>query len=86
MYLEVQFKDKNLNWHGKTYDFELTKSSKPPKIGSVIRMLSEDGTKAVCNGTRVRVIAVKPQSSRSIETISYVESSLDEPSISNKKF
>lgn len=82
MYVTVQFKNKQLVFGGRTYDYEVV--GDVPKTGDVIRMLSEDGTKAVCNGTRVKVVDVKPTSTFSIQKIKAVQSSLDEPSLSSR--
>ena len=67
-----------------TYDYEI-KGKTTPKVGDIIRMYSPDGSKKVCNATRVKVLAVKSFSEKSESEISYVESSLEEPSISKKK-
>ena len=83
MFIEVQFKNKQLVFGGKTYDYEVV--GEVPKKGSIIRMLNEDRSKAVANGTRVKVVDVKPTSASSIQKVSYVKSSLDEPSLSSKK-
>ena len=83
MFIEVQFKNKQLVFGGKTYDYEVV--GEVPKKGSIIRMLNEDKSKAVANGTRVKVIDVKPTSTSSIQKVSCVKSSLDEPSLSSKK-
>ena len=83
MFIEVQFKNKQLVFGGKTYDYEVV--GEVPKKGSIIRMLNEDRSKAVANGTRVKVVDVKPTSTSSIQKVSYVKSSLDEPSLSSKK-
>lgn len=80
MYVTVQFKNKQLIFGGRTYDYEVV--GDVPQKGDVIRMLSEDGTKAVCNGTRVKVVDVKPTSTFSIQKIKVVQSSMDEPSLS----
>ena len=80
MYVTVQFKNKQLIFGGRTYDYEVV--GDVPQKGDVIRMLSEDGTKAVCNGTRVKVVDVKPTSTFSIQKIKAVQSSMDEPSLS----
>lgn len=83
MYLTVQFKNRNMEFTGKTYDFQLAVNATPPQVGDVIRMFSEDGSRAVCNGTRVKVIAVKDQSDcAQSQVISYARASMDEPSIS----
>lgn len=85
MYISVMFKNKKLEFNGKAYDFELAPNVSPPKTGDIIRMLSEDGKKVVCNGTRVKVTAVKSTSTTAAENrISFVNSSLNEPSLSSK--
>jgi hypothetical protein len=84
MYITVQFKNKELVFGGRTYDYEVV--GEVPKKGDVIRMMSEDGKKKVCNATRVKVVDVKPQSAKSIQKISCVKSSLNEPSIAKKNF
>lgn len=83
MFIEVQFKNKQLVFGGKTYDYEVV--GEVPKKGSIIRMLNEDRSKAVANGTRVKVVDVKSTSTSSIQKVSCVNSSLDEPSLSSKK-
>ena len=57
MYITVQFKKNNV-FSGKTYDYEI-KGKTTPKVGDIIRMYSPDGSKKVCNATRVKVLAVK---------------------------
>ena len=82
LYVTVQFKDRDMNWRGRTYDFELAASASAPKQGDIIRMYSEDGTQKVCNATRVRVVDIKPTSlTAQKQKITYVPSSLEEPSI-----
>lgn len=83
MFIEVQFKNKQLIFGGKTYDYEVV--GEVPEKGSIIRMLNEDKSKAVANGTRVKVVDVKSTSASSIQKVSCVKSSLDEPSLSSKK-
>lgn len=82
MYISVVFKNRNLEFGGKTYDYEIVGES--PKKGDIIRMMSEDGKSKVCNATRVKVVDVKPTSENSIQRISCVKSSLDEPSLSKR--
>lgn len=85
MVISVQFKNKEMKFGGKVYDFKLADKVSPPKTGSIIRMLNRDGTKVVCHGTRVKVVEVKTDSKfLEPDEISYIESSLDEPSISCK--
>lgn len=80
--ISVQFKNRAMEFGGRTYDFELVDAIAAPQVGDVIRMLSADGTKAVCNGTRVKVIAVKEASDCiQPQIISYSMSSMDEPSL-----
>ena len=77
MVVSVQFKNKEMKFGGKIYDFKLA--------DKVSRMLNRDGTKVVCHGTRVKVVEVKTDSKfLEPDEISYIESSLDEPSISCK--
>lgn len=82
MVLTVQFKNRNMEFTGRTYDYQLVIGTEPPKVGDVIRMLSEDGSRAVCNGTRVKVVAVKEKSDCvQPQVISYARASMDEPSL-----
>ena len=80
MYITVQFRNRDNIFSGKSYDYEIN-SKKRPKVGDIIRMYSPDGGKRVCNATRVKVLAVKSTSEKSEAEISYVESSMEEPSI-----
>lgn len=80
MFVRVIFKNKDMEFTGKTYDFEVV--GKVPKRGDIIRMMSEDGTKKVCNATRVKVVSVLDTSTTSVQKITCVPSSMDEPSIS----
>ena len=66
MYLTVQF-HRGEEFVGKSY---------------VIRMLSDDEKRAICNGTRVKVLAVKAESDcAQPQVISYKMSSMEEPSL-----
>lgn len=81
MFITVQFKNANLVFGGKKYDYQLSKGvTSPPKVGDIIRMYGEKGEK-VCNATRVRVVDVKQESDKSYCIIVPKPSSLDEPSI-----
>lgn len=77
MFISVQFKDKNKNFRGKCYDYELVEGIEVPATGSIIRMLDEDYD-FVCYGTRVKVTAVKKESSTAKMKIRYEEASLDD--------
>lgn len=79
MYISVLFKNREMKFGGKVYDFKVDKA---PEVGSIIRMMSEDGSKPVCNGTRVKVVAVKEKSDAAAQVITYKMSSMDEHSIS----
>lgn len=82
MYLTVQF-HRGEEFVGKSYDYQLVVGKEPPKVGDVIRMLSDDEKRAICNGTRVKVLAVKEESEcAQPQVISYARASMDEPSIS----
>lgn len=82
MYISVQFRNKFNDFSGKEYDFEVVGGV--PKMGSVIRMISEDMTKKVCNGTRVKVVGIKTASSSSQEKVRCILASMNEPSISKE--
>lgn len=82
MFISVLFKNKSMVFGGRPYDFEVV--GEIPKKGDIIRMLSEDKTKAVCNGTRVKVVDVKNVCSIPVDKVVCIKSSLDEPSLSNK--
>ena len=79
MFITVQFKDKNKNFKGRTYDFKLAKDVVPPRSGDIIRMYNEDGGKC-CNGTRVKVVDVKVYSRTADlkKIIRYEEAALDD--------
>ena len=84
MYITVQFKNKENQFGGKTYDFKLSNQVSAPAKGSIIRMIDEDD-KPVCYRTRVKVVDVKDNSSYpQPQTIKYQMSSMDEPSIAKK--
>lgn len=78
MFISVQFKDKNKNFRGRTYDFKLSKNIETPAVGTIIRMYREDGSKC-CNATRVRVVGVKENSQiADSNPIDYDVASLDD--------
>lgn len=81
MYLTVQF-HRGEEFVGKSYDYQLVVGKEPPKVGDVIRMLSDDEKRVICNGTRVKVLAVKAESDcAQPQVISYKMSSMEEPSL-----
>lgn len=79
MFITVQFKDREKNFRGKTYDFKLAKGTVPPRSGDIIRMYNEDGG-ACCNATRVKVVDVKTYSKTADlkKSIWYEEASLED--------
>ena len=79
MFISVQFKDKNMNFRGKLYDYEV---DFPPKAGSIVRMVTKDKKNFVANGTRVRVVEVRHKSKVAIQKIVCIPSSLEEKSFS----
>ena len=84
--ISVQFKRKG-QFGGTTYDYLLAANTPAPKKGDIIRMLTEDKKQTVCNGTRVQVVDVKETSDYlQPQVISYVRSSMEEPSLSLVKF
>ena len=42
MVITVQFKDRNKNFRGRTYDYLLHKEEDIPKNGDIIRMMDEN--------------------------------------------
>lgn len=83
MVIEVKFKGRDMEFRGKSYDFELASDVAVPEVGSIIRMEDLEG-KAVCNRTRVLVTGIKESSDKTQGLIRYAMSSLDEPSIAKK--
>ncbi len=57
MFIRIQFKNKDLKFIGKLYDYKLTDDVAPPPVGSIIRMEYDDGT-AAAHHTRVKVVDV----------------------------
>ena len=83
MVISVQFKNRDMEFQGKTYDFELAPNETTPEKGAIIRMTDTEGKK-VCNYTRVRVVDIKEKSDKAQGLIRCVASSMDEPSIAKK--
>ena len=83
MVISVQFKNRDMEFRGKTYDFELAPNETVPAKGAIIRMVDPDGKK-VCNYTRVKVVDVKNTSDKTQGLVRCVPSSMDEPSIAKR--
>lgn len=77
MVVSVQFKNKNKEFVGNTYDYELVKGEKVPRKGQIIRMMNEH-YEYLCYGTRVKVVDVKPKSDTAKMAIRYVEDTLED--------
>lgn len=79
MVITVQFKDRNKNFRGKTYDYLLHKEEPLPKDGDIIRMMDEDYN-YLCYGTRVKVTGIRhsgPSDKEKLSVIRYVAATLD---------
>lgn len=84
MVIEVQFKGRDMEFRGKTYDFELAPDVAVPEVGSIIRMEDLEG-KAVCHRTRVLVTNIKDISDTpNIKKVIIIPSSMEEPSLSKR--
>ena len=76
MVVSVQFKNRNKEFVGKTYDYELCEGERVPTKGDIIRMLDENYD-LMCYGTRVKVVDVKRSSDRVQTKIRYLEATMD---------
>lgn len=78
MVVTIQFKDKNKIFKGRTYNFILNKNENPPKKDSIIRLMDNEYN-YIYNGTRVKVINIRPQHFTDINLfeIKYVMATLD---------
>lgn len=79
MFIGVQFKNRNKEFTGKVYDFELHKDEDIPKEGDIVRLMDEDFI-YVFNGTRVKIVEVKAKlaTPEEVGVVRYIESSMDE--------
>ena len=79
MVITVQFKDRNKNFRGKTYDYILHKEETIPKNGEIIRMMNENYN-YLYYGTRVRVTGIRhsvPSDKEKLSVIPHVTATLD---------
>ena len=79
MVITVQFKDRNKNFRGRTYDYLLHKEEDIPKNGDIIRMMDENYN-YLYYGTRVKVTNLRHSVSSDKEKLSvirYVAATLD---------
>lgn len=79
MVITVQFKDRNKNFRGRTYDYLLHKEEDIPKNGDIIRMMDENYN-YLYYGTRVKVTNLRhsvPSDKEKLSVIRYVAATLD---------
>lgn len=79
MVITVQFKDRNKNFRGKTYDYLLHKEEVIPKNGDIIRMMDENYN-YLYYGTRTKVVGIRhsvPSDKEKLSIIRYVTATLD---------
>lgn len=77
MFISIQFKNRNKEFVGNTYDYELVKNEPVPALNSIIRMVDENDN-PVCYKTRVKVVTIKENSTTANKKIKCILSSLDE--------
>lgn len=63
MVITVQFKDRNKNFRGRTYDYLLHKEEDIPKNGDIIRIMDENYG-YLYHGTRTRVVNVRKETEK----------------------
>lgn len=77
MFISVQFKNAKKQFVGKTYEYEICADEPDrPECGDVIRMMDENYN-YICNGTRVKVVAVKKMSECPCRAIRFVRATMD---------
>lgn len=78
MVITVQFKDRNKNFRGKTYDYLLHKEETIPKNGEIIRMMDENYN-YLCYGTRTRIVNVRKETERDmgLKVIRYINATME---------
>lgn len=54
MYVNVKFKNRKMEFIGKTYSYELAADEEVPKDGEIVRLMDEDYN-YLNHGTRIRV-------------------------------
>ena len=78
MVITVQFKDRNKNFRGRTYDYLLHKEEDIPKNGDIIRMTDENYN-YLYYGTRTRIVNVRKETERDMElkVIRYINATME---------
>lgn len=75
--ISVQFKNKNKEFVGKTYDYLLNKTEDKPCRGDIIRLMDKNYN-WLCYGTRVKITDVlTTESAPNLQEVTYVKSSMD---------
>ena len=78
MVITVQFKDRNKNFRGRTYDYLLHKEEDIPNNGDIIRMMDENYN-YLCYGTRTRIVNVRKEMERDsgLKVIRYINATME---------
>ena len=80
LFVNVKFKNRNMEFTGKTYSYELAADEETPKDGEIVRLMDENYN-YICNGTRVKVENTSKIPVGKVAEylrIRYVKASLDE--------
>lgn len=80
LFVNVKFKNRNMEFTGKTYSYELAADEEAPKDGEIVRLMDENYN-YICNGTRVKVENTSKIPVGKVAEylrIRYVKASLDE--------
>lgn len=79
MIISVQFKDKNKNFRGKSYDCLLHKEERIPRCGEIVRLMDEDyeykhyGTRVMVTNVRMAATGDKDK----LDVVRYISTTLD---------
>ena len=78
MVITVQFKDRNKNFRGKTYDYILHKEETIPKNGEIIRLMDENYN-YLYYGMRIRIANVREETEKDIglKVIRYINATME---------
>lgn len=77
--ISVQFKNRNKEFVGKTYDFLLNKEEEVPNEGDIVRLM-DNAYDYLFYGTRVKVVEAKFETAErnDLQEVRYITSSLDD--------
>ena len=78
MVITVQFKDRNKNFRGRTYDYLLHKEEDIPNNGDIIRMMDENYN-YLYYGTRTRIVNMRKETERDmgLKVIRYINATME---------